>query len=49
MIMPDWYGRMNPRERVLSWIVAGYSRGELEKGGSIADERPQINRRPTFS
>ena len=22
-MMPAWYGRMNRRERVLSWIVAG--------------------------
>jgi len=22
-MMPPWYGRMNRRERVLSWIVAG--------------------------
>ena len=22
-MMPAWYQRMNPRERVLSWIVAG--------------------------
>jgi len=21
--MPAWYQRMNPRERILSWIVAG--------------------------
>jgi hypothetical protein len=23
MMMPAWYKRMNPRERVLSWIIAG--------------------------
>ena len=22
-MMPAWYQRMNPRERVLSWVVAG--------------------------
>ena len=22
-MMPAWYNRMNPRERVLSWVVAG--------------------------